>query len=222
MADKHPSIRIFLADDHALIRAGLKSLIQTQSGMEVVGEAGTGRETCERVKELLPDIVVMDITMPDMNGIQATEKIKRDCPDVKIIALSAHEDEAYFRQMLRLGASGYLLKRAIADELIHALQVVFAGGTFICAIIASKIVSVYSEADHDSRETEVLSEREGEVLRCIAWGNTNKEIAAALFISVKTVETHRARCMDKLNLQTRADIVRYALAHGWLQPDGNQ
>jgi DNA-binding NarL/FixJ family response regulator len=221
MANEYPSIRIFLADDHAMIRAGLKSLIENHTGMEVVGEAGSGREACERVKTLLPDIVVMDISMPDMNGIQATENIKRDCPDVKIMVLSAHEDEAYFRQMLRVGASGYLLKRAIAAELIHALQVVYDGGIFLCAIMAGKIASQYAQPDNSARDGAALSERESEVLRCIAWGKTNKEIAADLFISVKTVETHRARCMEKLALQTRADIVRYALAQGWLHQDNS-
>ena len=216
MAIENP-IRILIVDDHAIIRAGLKRLIEEQSDMKVVGEAGNGREACDKVQTLKPDIVIMDITMPEMNGVQATETIKRDYPNVKILVLSAHDDEGYYRQMLRSGASGYILKSAITEELVHALNVVFAGGLYVCAHIASKIVSVYADPGDQMRDAGILSEREGEVLRCIAWGHTNKEIAAALFISVKTVETHRARCMEKLDLQTRADIVRYALAHGWLQ-----
>ncbi len=190
-AERSP-IRVFLADDHALIREGLKRLIEEQTIMKVGGEAGSGRETWERVKALSPDIVVMDISMPDMNGVEATENIKRDCPNVKVLALSAHEDEAYFRRTLRAGASGFVLKRAISEELIHALNVVFEGGIYVCAIVASKIVGAYSDSNSDLQQDDVLSVREGEVLRYIAWGHTNKEIATTLFISVKTVETHRA------------------------------
>ena len=209
--------RIFLVDDHNLIRSGLKKLIEEQSDMKVVGEAGNGREALDKIQEIQPDIVVMDVSMPEMNGVQATEQIKRDFPKVKVLVLSAHDDEVYFRQLLQLGASGYVLKRAIADELIHALQVVAADGTYLCTSVTSKIVSVYATpAAHNASETP-LSEREGEVMRSLAWGHTNKEIANALHISVKTVETHRARCMEKLELLTRADIVRYAHARGWLR-----
>jgi DNA-binding NarL/FixJ family response regulator len=210
-------LRILLADDHILIRAGLKRLIEDQNDMQVVGEASNGREACDIIPHLLPDIVVMDISMPDMNGAKATETITRTYPNVKILVLSAHEDETYYRQLLRMGASGYLLKRSVADELIQAIQVIREGGIYLCTEVARQVVGTYSQPEQTRPSTATLSEREAEVLRCLAWGHTNKEIGEMLHISVKTVETHRARCMEKLNLNSRADIVRYALAQGWLQ-----
>lgn len=211
------AVRVLLVDDHALIRVGVKRLVEGQSDMIVVGEADNGHAAITQIEKLRPDIVVMDISMPDMSGVQATEQIKAQYPEVKILILSAFNEEAYFRRLLQAGASGYVLKESITDELVHALHSIAQGETYVCATVSSKIVHAYAAPQKAMTDASVLSEREREVLCSIAWGHTNKEIASALHISVKTVETHRMHCMEKLGLQTRAEIVRYALAQGWLQ-----
>ncbi len=212
-------LRIFLADDHAVVREGLKSLVNAQPDMEVVGEAGDGRLTWKRAKQLQPDVVVMDISMPELNGVQATERLKEDCPEVRVLALTVHEDASYLRQLLQAGASGYVLKRGAAEELIHAIRIVAAGGVYLDPSLAGRVVSRYigRQAPDGSSQRGDLSERETEVLRLIAMGYSNKEIAAQLGISVRTVETYKTRLMVKLDLRSRADIVRYALHQGWLQ-----
>ncbi|MCA1567726.1 MAG: response regulator transcription factor [Acidobacteria bacterium] len=212
-------LRVLLADDHALIRDGVKGLINGQADMEVIGEAGDGREAWHKVKSLQPDILILDITMPDLNGVQATERIKRDVPNVKVLILTAHEDKGFLQQMLQAGVSGYMLKRAAAAELIRAIRVVAAGGIYIDPEIASKIVTSYvgRQSSRESVQGGDLSEREEEVLRLIAWGHSNKEIAVRLNISVKTVEGHKSKIMEKLGLKNRVEVVRYALHRGWLQ-----
>jgi DNA-binding NarL/FixJ family response regulator len=213
-------LRILLADDHPLIRAGLKALIAGQPDLDVAGEADNGREVPQQVQTLQPDLVVMDIAMPGADGVQATEQVKRLCPGVKVLALSIHKDAATLRQMLNAGASGYLLKRSADEEILRAIRVVAGGGvyldpalthTVVAAYLGSSVGRAYPQAD--------LSERETEVLRLTAWGYTNKEIADRLGISVKTVETHKARFMQKLDLQSRVDIVRYALRQGWMKEE---
>lgn len=212
-------LRIFLADDHAVVREGLKSLINSQPEMEVTGEADTGRTAWQQVKGCQPDVVVVDISMPDLNGVEVTERLKRDCPDVKVLALTVHEDTSYLRQLLQAGASGYLLKRAAAEELIRAIRVVATGGVYIDPALAGKIVEGYvrKQSSQVIPQDVSLSDRETEVLRLIARGHSNKEIANQLRISVRTVETYKTRLMEKLDLRSRADIVSYALQQGWLQ-----
>jgi len=211
-------LRVCLADDHAIIREGLKSLINMQPDMEVVGDADNGHAAWRQAKQLQPDVVVMDISMPELNGIQATERLKQECPHIKVLALTVHDDQGYLRQLLKAGASGYVLKRAALEELVQAIRVVTGGGTYLDPKLAVKVVGRYMRQQliqDDARSD--LSERETEVLRLIALGHSNKEIAAHLGISVKTVETHKARSMEKLALHSRAEVVRYALHQGWLQ-----
>ncbi len=213
-------LRIFLADDHAVVREGLKSLINEQADMEVVGEASNGNAALECTGECQADVVIMDVSMPELNGARATELLKRTCPQVKVLALTAYEDRAYLRQLLRAGASGYVLKRVAAEELVHAIRTVAAGGVYLDPALAGKVVDSFvrqQPSAGNSQSGNVLSEREMEVLRLIAFGHSNKEIAAQLSISVKTVETHKARLMEKLDLKSRTEIVRYALQQGWLQ-----
>jgi two-component system response regulator NreC len=213
------TLRIFLADDHIVLREGLKSLINAQPDLEVVGEAGNGQEALQKVQDLHPDVVLMDLSMPEMNGLRATEHLKQLCPQVKVLALTALEDQDYFRQLLKMGASGYLLKHAAAEELIQAIRRVAAGGIYLDPSLAGAVVDNYIREPSSTatgRESD-LSDRETEVLRLIAWGYTNKEIAAQLHISTKTVETHKTNLMSKLDLSSRADIVRYASRRGWLR-----
>jgi DNA-binding NarL/FixJ family response regulator len=213
-------LRVFLADDHAVVREGLKALINAQAGMAVVGEAADGLDACERVPELRPDVVVMDVSMPGLTGSQATERLRRECPLVKILALTVHEDKGYIRQLLAAGAAGYVLKRSAAEELIHAIRVVAAGGVYLDPTMAGKVVGGFVRrpaGESAPKGGAALSEREVEVARLTAAGYSNKEIAARLELSVKTVETYRARGMEKLGLKSRADLVRYAVQQGWLQ-----
>jgi DNA-binding NarL/FixJ family response regulator len=212
-------LRVFLADDHAVVREGLKALVNAQPGMEVSGEAADGRSACRLIQELQPDLVVMDVSMPEMNGAQATAQLRNECPHVKVLALTVHEDKGYLRQLLEAGASGYVLKRAAAQELIHAIRTVAAGGIYLDPAVAGKVVGnfVRHPPGKGLPPGAELSERETEVLRLIAAGHSNKEIAGRLALSVKTVETYKARSMEKVGLHSRADVVRYALQLGWLQ-----
>ncbi|QEL20492.1 response regulator transcription factor [Limnoglobus roseus] len=211
-------IRVYLADDHAVVREGLKVLINAQADMTVVGEAANGLLACEQIPALLPDVVVMDVTMPALTGSQATTRIRRECPTARVLALTLHEDKGYIRQLLAAGAVGYVLKRAAPEELIHAIRAVAAGGTYLDPSMAGKVVGgfVRQPANVDLPHGS-LSEREAAVAHQTAAGHSNKEIAARLELSVKTVETYRARAMEKLGLQSRADLVRYAVQQGWLQ-----
>jgi DNA-binding NarL/FixJ family response regulator len=214
-------LRVFLADDHTVVREGLKALINAQPDMHVVGEADNGRDAWRLAKELGPDVVVMDVSMPEMSGAQATELLRRDCPRVKVLALTVYEDRAYLRQMLEAGASGYVLKRAAMEELAHAVRTVAAGGSYLDPTLAGKVISGYlnqAPAGGKAAGTD-LSERESQVLRLIAWGYSNKEIGWKLNINVKTVDTYKLRLMEKLDLRSRTDIVRYALRQGWLQDE---
>ena len=212
-------LKILLADDHRVMRDGLKMLINAQPDMEVIGEADNGLAAWQQAKDILPDVVVMDVSMPQMGGARATERIKRDCPQVKIITLTAHEDRVYVSQLLEAGASGYMLKVAASEDLINAIRVVAAGGVYLDPAVADKVLESYRRGKPPKGMTlgPKLAQREEEVLRLIAEGYINKEIAALLSISVKTVETHKARAMEKLGLRSRVAIVRYALDQGWLQ-----
>jgi DNA-binding NarL/FixJ family response regulator len=212
--------RVFLADDHAVVREGLKGMVASQLDMEVVGEADDGAVACDRARALLPDVMVMDVTMPGLNGLQATEKISRECPGVRVLALTVHEDNAYLHQILAAGAVGYVLKRAAPDELVRAIRIVAAGGVYLDPTMAGKLVSGISRrpSPTDPLPTTVeLSARETEIVRLTAAGYGNKEIASQLDISVKTVETYRSRAMEKLDIHGRAELVRYVIRRGWLQ-----
>jgi DNA-binding NarL/FixJ family response regulator len=209
-------LRIVLADDHAIVRAGLKAVIGGHPDMEVVGEAAGGMAAIERTSELHPDVVVMDVSMPDVNGVEATREIRRRWPDVRVLALTVHEDRSYLRDLTEAGASGYVLKRSAAEDLVHALKVVARGDTYLDPAVTAVMLGRLSRAHRTADSSADLSEREAEVLLLIAQGLSNKEIAARLRISVKTVETYKARSMEKLGLSGRADIVRFALQKGWL------
>jgi two-component system response regulator NreC len=212
-------LRVMLADDHETVREGLKLLVNAQDDMEVIGEAGDGLEAVERARALLPDVLVMDISMPRLNGLKATEKLKEVCPQLKVLTLSRHADDGYIQQLLRAGASGYVLKQSASTELLHAIRAVSAGGKYLDPKLAAKVVDTYvgrpGALRGESRGT--LSDRESEVLRLIALGYSNKEIAARLSLSVKTIEVHKANAMRKLNITSRIDLVRYAMFQGWLE-----
>ena len=212
-------LRIFLADDHAVVRAGLKTLVNAQPDMEVIGEASDGVSAWQQARDCQPDVVIMDISMPELNGAEATAQLKAACPDVKVLALSVHEDTGYLRKLLEAGASGYVLKRSAADALIQAIRIVASGGIFLDPLLAGKVVGnlVGVSAAPGEPANAALSERETDVVRLIAQGYSNKEIATQLNLSVKTVETYKARAMEKLGLDSRVEIVRYALRQGWLQ-----
>ena len=210
-------LRVFLADDHAVVREGLKALVNAQPAMAVVGEAADGLSACAQVALLAPDVVVMDVSMPGLSGSQATARLRLECPAVRVLALTVHEDKGYLRQLLAAGAAGYVLKRAAPEELIQAIRAVAAGGVYLDPGMAGKVLGGFvRQAAADGVGAE-LSEREAEVARQTAAGHSNKEVAARLDLSVKTVETYRARAMEKLGLRGRADLVRYAVQQGWLQ-----
>ena len=212
-------LRVFLADDHAVLRDGLKMLVNSQPDMECVGEAADGRAAVQGVSELLPDVAVLDVSMPELNGLQATQRIKRCCPEAKILTLTRHTDDGYLQQLLKAGVSGYVLKQSAANVLLTAIRAVAAGQTFLDPAITGKVVGGYvgRSVGKADRPSGVVSEREAEILRMIAWGYSNKEIAARLSISVKTIEAHKANAMRKLNITSRIDLVRYAMFQGWLQ-----
>ncbi len=209
-------IRVFLADDHTVVREGLRLLVNREPDMEVIGEAANGEVAWREAKTLQPDVVVMDVSMPELNGVQATERLKVSCPHIKVVALSAYSDTAHIRQLLASGASSYVLKHTAAEELIRAIRTVINGGVYLDPAIAGKIVEGCISPSASAKGADSLSEREHEVLLSVARGYTNAEIAERLHISIKTVETHKARVLQKLNLHTRADIVSYALEQGWL------
>lgn len=212
------TLRIVLADDHVMLRDGLKSLVNAQPDMEVVGEADDGRAALEKAQELRPDVVVMDISMPELNGIQATEQLKCRSCGTKVLVLTAYDEVGYLRQLLEAGASGYVLKKAAAEDLVKAIRVVASGGVYLDPTLAGKVVDGYvgRKKLRGALQGVELSGREEEVLRLVAWGYTNKEVAGYLNISVKTVETHKTNLMEKLDLNGRSEIVRYALRRGWL------
>jgi DNA-binding NarL/FixJ family response regulator len=211
-------LRVFLADDHAVVREGLKALVNAQPDMEVMGEAADGEAACAAVLQLLPDVVVLDVSMPGLSGAGAAARMRQECPQVKVLALTVHEDRGYLRQLLEAGAVGYVLKRAAAEELIRAIRTVAAGGVYLDPAMAGKVVGgfVRKPSGKDVTVEGELSDRESTVVRLIAAGHSNKEIAGQLEISVKTVETYKTRSLEKLGLHSRADLVRYALQRGWL------
>ena len=218
MTDRNTPIRILLADDHVTVRHGLKLLIDAERDMEVVSEAGDGNGAIQQAREARPDVIVMDISMPGMNGLVATRKLKQIQPDAAIVTLTRHTDDAYLQELLRAGVSGYVLKQSPPSELLHAIRAVAAGGQYLDSTLTSRITArfVARDADKSGKSTVTLTDREADVLRQIAAGYSNKEIAARLALSVKTVEAHKANAMRKLDLRGRIDIVKYAILQGWL------
>jgi DNA-binding NarL/FixJ family response regulator len=211
-------LRILLADDHKIVREGLRLLINSQPDMQVIGEAANGKEVLVKARDLKPDVVVMDLSMPELNGLQAAERLNAEHPGIKVVALTAHEDESYLRQLCKVGAAGYVLKRSAGDELVKAIGTVAKGGVYYEASLASKALAKQgagSPVKGESRASD-LSEREKEVLIMLAWGYSNKEIAGRLKLSVKTVETYKLRIGEKLGLRSRTEMVQYALRQGWL------
>lgn len=209
-------LRVFLAEDHTVVREGLKRLIVSEPDMEVVGEAPDGGEAVEQALRIRPDVVVMDVSMPVLNGLQATRQIKASRPQIKILALTVHEDRGYVRELLNAGADGYLLKRAAASELIAGLRAVRDGGIHLDPRVMGKLLpKAAGEVGRSSDGIDSLTQRESAVIRRIAQGYSNKEIAAALNLSVKTVETYKARAMEKAGLRSRVDIVRLGAERGW-------
>ncbi|WP_438022114.1 response regulator [Sorangium sp. So ce233] len=211
-------LRIFLVDDHPIVRDGLKALIDAQPDMTVVGEAADGLSAVEAVTQLEPDIVLMDISMPKLGGAEATARIKKARPAVQVVALTGYEDKTNVQPVLQAGASGYVIKLARAADLVRAIHAVAEGGVYLDPAMAAHVLSTVSgRTTGDAGVGADLSERETEVIRMVAEGHAIKEIAARLDLSARTVETYKVRAMEKLGLKSRADTVRYALQQGWLR-----
>ncbi len=237
MPDDSPttvSIRVLLADDHDILRQGLKMLLSMQQEMQVVGEARTGREAVDITQELKPDVVVMDITMPDMDGLEACQLIRSQQPATQVLMLTMHESEEYFLQALRMGAAGYLVKKAAPADLQMAINSIAQGGAFLYPGLAKALIRAYvaspepaTPASHDhitvtsslAQALRVLTPREVEVLKSVAEGRTNHEIADQLTLSIKTVQTHRANVMEKLDLRDITHLVRFAVHHGLISSE---
>ena len=209
-------LRVLIVDDHGIVRAGIRSLLEGQSDIEVVGEAAGGEEAIEKARGLRPDLVLMDIAMPGMNGIEATRRIKEELPDISVLVLSMHDDEEFFFPVLRAGASGYILKEAEPQELLYAIRTVHLGHIFLSPAVATALLEGFVTAlpAHLEENYGSLTRREKEVLRLAAAGKTNREMAEALFLSSRTVEKYRQAVMHKLGLARREDLTKYAIRRG--------
>ena len=205
-------IRIVLADDHSVVRQGFRRILEAQADMEIVGEAVNGREALESATKLSPDVVVMDVAMPELNGIEATRRMGEAAPRTRVLALSMHKDSVYVREILRAGARGYLLKDAVDEDLIAAVRAVARGEGYLSPGVADAVLTDYRQ--HVTDPIDLLTSREREVLQLIAEGKTNKEIATTLNLSVYTVDAHRGRIMEKLNLHSTGELVRFAIRKG--------
>lgn len=210
--------RVLMIDDHPVVLAGLKALVEADPDFCIVGEARDGRNGLRLARQLLPQVVVLDVSMPEMNGLEVAAALLAEQPECRVLVLTVHEDRAYLRQLMEAGVSGYLLKRSASDELIRALHAVVAGGIYLDPAVAGKVVGRPGRAPSQAQpgRASELSERENDVLRLVAGGHSNKEISARLNISVKTVETYKARAMEKLGYRSRVELVRYAAEQGWL------
>jgi two-component system response regulator NreC len=209
-------VRVLIVDDHAVVRSGIRLLLEKEPDIEPVGEAGTGREAVFEARALKPDVILMDVVMPDQTGLEVLPTLLHEQPDVKVMLLSMQDDPRYVREAFEAGASGYVLKEAADADVVAAIREVAAGGHYVHPELGARLVAAES-AERKRAQQDPLSEREHEVLRLLALGHTNQEIAKQLFISVRTAETHRAHIMQKLRLSTRAELVRYALDQGLLQ-----
>ncbi len=216
-------IRVLLADDHAILRTGLMHLLGEKDGIEVVGEAENGREAVQKAQELKPDIVLMDISMPVMNGMDATREIKKRDREIKVLVLTVHDNEEYISQAFQAGAVGYVLKKAADSDLVNAIEVV-AGGDYVLhpsvtRIMVENYIEKMGSVQEAAHNHNALTDREREILKLVAEGFTNREIAQSLYISVKTVDTHKANIMEKLKMHKRNELVRYAIEKGMMQVD---
>ena len=209
-------IRVLIVDDHAVVRSGLRKVVESEPDMEVVGEAGDARNAVFQTRETEPDVILMDVVMPGKTGIEAIPDVLHDAPEAKVLILSMQDDPRYVREAFAAGASGYVLKEAADSEVVGAVRAVAAGERYVHPSLGARLVAAEAEEQRKA-EADPLSDREREVLRLLALGHTNQEIAKALFISVRTAETHRAHIMQKLRLTSRAELVRYALAEGMLE-----
>jgi DNA-binding NarL/FixJ family response regulator len=208
-------IRILLADDHAVVRQGFKMILDAQPDMEIVGEAANGRQAVELAEQLRPDVVVMDVAMPELNGIEATRRLAASVPHARVVALSMHKDSVYVREILRAGARGYLLKDSGAADLVAAIHAVASGESYLSPAVSNAVLDDYRR--HVTNPIDLLTSREREVLQLLAEGKTNKEIAGVLNLSVYTVDAHRGRIMEKLNLHSITDLVRFAVRNGLIE-----
>jgi two-component system response regulator NreC len=214
-------IKVLLAEDHRTVREGLRMVIESQPDMVVVGEVDDGQAAVDRVRTEAPDVVLMDVSMPGMNGLLATRALRQIAPDVKVVVLTRHGDEAYFFELLRSGVSGYVLKQSTTAELLQAIRTVAAGGEYVDSALTSRMTRLYRKRGARSVDgVRALTEREEEVLRHVAWGQSNKEIATGMGLSVKTIEVHKANGMKKLGVHNRIDVVRYGVLKGWLLDPG--
>jgi two-component system response regulator NreC len=212
------SVRIILVDDHAVLRDGVRMVLESQPGFKVVGTADNGVDAVELAGDLQPDIAVLDVAMPNMNGLEATRAIKERCPNTRVVILSMYDNEEYLREALRAGASAYVLKRAAAKELVGAIQTVRQGQSYLDPALTRTLISDYvRQVERVDEAPDSLTDRELEVLKLVAEGFTNRQIALKLTISIKTVQTHRANLMDKLNLHDRTELVRYAIRRGLIE-----
>jgi two-component system, NarL family, response regulator NreC len=212
---KANKIRVLIVDDHAVVRSGLRLLLAQEPDIEPIGEAGTGREAVFEARSLTPDVILMDVVMPDQTGLEALPVLLHEHPEVKVLLLSMQDDPRYVREAFSAGAMGYVLKDAADAEVVNAVREVARGGRYVNPELGARLVAAEAEAQRRAEE-DPLSDREREVLRLLALGHTNQEIARQLYISVRTAETHRAHIMQKLRLQSRAELVRYAMAQGLL------
>jgi two-component system response regulator NreC len=212
-------IRVVLVDDHAVVRSGLRLLLEKQDDIEVVGEAGNAKDAIFRARALKPDVILLDVEMTGESGIEVLPKLLKETPETRVLLLSMQDDPSYVREAFAAGASGYVLKEAADEEVVSAVREIADGGRYVHPALGARMVAAEAE-ERAAAEADPLSEREREVLRLLALGHTNQEIAEQLYISVRTAESHRAHIMQKLRLSTRAELVRYALAHGLLADDG--
>jgi DNA-binding NarL/FixJ family response regulator len=212
------SIRVLIVDDHAVVRSGLRLLLAAEEDIEPVGEAGSARDAIFQARALKPDVILLDIVMPEQTGLDVLPQLMHESPDVKVLILSMQDEPRYVREAFAAGASGYVLKEAVDNEVVAAVREVAGGGRYVNPALGARLVAAEAEAERLADE-DPLSDREREVLRLLALGHTNQEIAKRLYISVRTAETHRAHIMQKLRLQTRADLVAYALERGLLEAD---
>ena len=212
-------IRVVVVDDHAVVRSGIRLLLEREDDLEVVGEAGNGKDAIFAVRALKPDVILLDVVMPGESGIDVLPSLLKESPQTKVLVLSMQDDPSYVREAFAAGASGYVLKEAADEEVVAAVREIANGGRYVHPALGARMVTAEAEA-RAAAEADPLSEREREVLRLLALGHTNQEIAKMLYISVRTAETHRAHIMQKLRISTRAELVRYALAQGLLEPDG--
>lgn len=208
-------IRILLADDHVIVRQGFRMILAAQPDMEIVGEAGNGREAVELAERLQPDVAVMDVTMPELNGIEATRRLAASAPRTRVLALSMHKDSVYVREILKAGARGYLLKDAFDRDLVEAIRALARGEGYLSPAVSDAVLTDYRR--HVSDSVDLLTSREREVLQMIAEGKTNKEVATTLRLSVYTVDAHRGRILEKLNLHSVSELVRFAIRHGLVE-----